>query len=142
MASKTTQSANDVVNYLVRNAGPSWGGASALYLSLHTGAIGLGGNQTTNEATYTPYSRVALNRNPTTGAFDAAAAGIALNNALIQFAKCTGGTLPETLTHVALGENASGTGTVIVSAALASSLVVNVNIQPQFPIGTLGVKEQ
>lgn len=136
MASKTTQSANDVVNYILRNVAPSWDGATTLYISLHTGAIGLGGVQTTNEATYTGYSRVALSRN-SSGSFTAASSGSSSNNALIQFGNCTGGTLPETITHVAIGENASGTGTVIMTSALASPLIVNINVQPQFAIGTL-----
>lgn len=141
MADKTTQSANDVVNYLVRNTAPSWDGASTLYVSLHTGAVGLGGNQLTNEATYTGYARVAITRSGA-GAFNAAASGIALTNLLIQFGLCTGGTLPETLTHASLGENASGSGTVIVTAALASNIVVNINSVPQFAIGTMSVGEQ
>jgi hypothetical protein len=141
MASKTTQSANDFLNYFLRNSAPSWGGATTLYLSLHTGAVGLGGNQTTNEATYTGYARVALTRS-SSGAFSAASSGSAANNALIQFGLCSGGTLPETITHAAIGENASGTGTVIASAALNSSLVVNLNIRPQFDVSTLVVQEQ
>lgn len=43
MASKTTQSANDVMNWMTRNVSPSWGGATILYASLHVGAVGLGG---------------------------------------------------------------------------------------------------
>jgi hypothetical protein len=141
MASKTTQSANDVLNYMLRNVAPSWDGASTLYLSLHTGAVGLGGNQTTNEATYTGYARVALTRN-SSGAFTAASSGSSSNAALIQFGIATGGTLPETITHVAIGESASGTGTVINTAALNSSLVINLNIRPEFDAGTLVVQEQ
>jgi len=141
MADKTTQSANDVVNYLVRNAAPSWDGATTLYVSLHTGAVGLGGDQLSNEATYTGYARVAITRSGA-GAFNAASAGVALTNLLIQFGQCTGGTLPETLTHASIGENASGAGTVIVTAALASPIVVNINSVPQFAIGTMSVGEQ
>ena len=141
MADKTTQSANDVVNYLVRNAAPSWDGATTLYVSLHTGAVGLGGDQLSNEATYTGYARVAITRSGA-GAFNAASAGVALTNLLIQFGQCTGGTLPETVTHASLGENASGAGTVIVTAALASPIVVNINSVPQFAIGTMSVGEQ
>lgn len=141
MADKTTQSANDVVNYLVRNAAPSWDGATTLYVSLHTGAVGLGGNQLTNEATYTGYARIPITRSGA-GAFNAASAGVAVTNLLLQFGLCTGGTLPETETHASLGENASGAGTVIVTAPLASPIVVNINSVPQFAIGTMSVGEQ
>jgi hypothetical protein len=140
MASKTTQSANDVLNYLLRNVAPSWDGASTIYGGLHTGAVGLGGDQLTNEADYTGYARVALTRN-SSGAFTAASSASSSNNALVQFGNCTGGTLPQTITHVSLGESASGAGTVIATAALASPLVVNINIQPQFAVGTLVVTE-
>ena len=141
MPSKTTQSANDFVNYFLRSVAPSWGGATTLYLSLHTGAVGLGGNQLTNEATYTGYARVALTRSAA-GAFTAAASGSSVNAALILFGLCTGGTLPETLTHVSLGENASGAGTVIATGALNQSLVVNLNSRPEFDPATLQVSEQ
>lgn len=141
MADKTTQSANDVVNYLVRNVAPSWDGASTLYISLHTGAVGLGGNQLTNEATYTGYARIPITRS-SGGGFNAASSGVAATNLLLQFGICTGGTLPEVITHASIGENASGSGTVIVTAALASSITVNINSVPQFAIGTMTVGEQ
>lgn len=141
MADKTTQSANDVVNYLVRNTAPSWDGASTLYVSLHTGAVGLGGDQLTNEVVYTGYARIPITRSGA-GGFNAAAAGVAATNLLLQFGTCTGGTLPQVVTHASLGENASGAGTVIVTAALASSITVNINSVPQFAIGTMTVGEQ
>jgi hypothetical protein len=103
--------------------------------------VPLGGGQTSNEATYTGYARVALTRSAG-GAWTAAASGSSSNNALIQFGNCTGGTLPETITHASIGENASGAGTVIASGALNSSLIVNINIQPQFAIGAAVVQEQ
>lgn len=142
MASKTTQSANDFLNYWLRNAAPSWDGATTLYLALHTGAVGLGGDQQSNEVAYTGYARVPLLRNPATGEFSAAAAGQSANQNLIQFGNATAGSFPLTATHVSVGENASGAGTVIATGALASPLVVNLNIQPQFAIGTLVAQEQ
>lgn len=141
MPSKTTTSSNDFLNYWLRNVAPSWDGATTLYLSLHTGAVGLAGNQTTNEATYTGYARVALARN-SSGAFVAASSGSSVNAALILFGLCTGGTLPETLTHVAIGENASGAGTVIATGALNQALVVNLSSRPEFDPSTLTVTEQ
>ena len=140
MAMKTTQSANDIINYLLRNVSPSWDGTGTLYLSLHSGAVGLGGYQTTNEISYTGYARVALTRS-SSGAFSVAASGSSSNNSLVQFGNCTGGSLPITVTNVSLGENASGTGTVLATGALSSSLIVNTNIQPQFANGTLVMTE-
>jgi hypothetical protein len=140
MASKTTQSANDVINYLLRNVAPSWGSNGTLYASLHTGAVGIGGSAVTNEADYVGYARIAITRS-SGGGFTAASSASSSNNALLQFGNCTGGTLPQTITNVSLVDTASGAGVAIATAALASSLVVNINIQPQFAIGTLVVTE-
>ena len=142
MASKTTQSANDFVNYMLRNAAPSWDGATTLYLSLHVGAVGLGGDQATNEISYTGYARIPILRNNSTGEFTVATTGQAQNQNLLQFGNATAGSFPITATHAAIGENASGTGTVIATGALASPLVVNLNINPQFPAGAVVVAEQ
>lgn len=142
MASKTTQSANDFLNYWLRNAAPSWDGATTIYMALHTGAVGLGGDQTTNEVSYTGYARVALLRNNTTGEFSVSTTGQSANQNLIQFGNATAGAFPITVTHVSLGENPSGAGTVIATGALASSLVINLNIQPQFAIGAAVIQEQ
>jgi hypothetical protein len=139
MAAFTTQSANDVLNYILRNATPSWGGATTLYVSLHTGAIGAGGNQLTNEVSYTGYARVAITRNNSTGEFTSAASGTTDNDNQITFGNPTAGSFPITVTHFAIGENASGSGTVILTSALSSSLVVNLNVQPNFAIGTVDV---
>lgn len=136
MAALTTQSANDLLNYLLRNVAPSWGGSGTLYLSLHTGTIGAGGNQLTNEVAYTGYARIPVTRN-SSGSFTAAASGASENNALLQFGNPTAGSFPITVTHVALGENASGAGTVIEFTSLNNNLIVNQNVQPQLAVGTL-----
>jgi hypothetical protein len=140
MAAKTTQSANDVLNYNLRNAPPTWGGATTFYATLQTGAVGLGGNATTNEAAYPGYARVPLDRDPTTGIFTAASGGSSSNNALIQFPISTGG--PETETHASITTSASGASTVVYTGALSSPLVVNNNIRPEFDISTFVVQEQ
>lgn len=136
MAALTTQSANDLLNYILRNVAPSWGGSGTLYLSLHTGTIGAGGDQTTNEVAYTGYARIPVTRSAS-GAFIAAASGASENENLLQFGNPTAGAFPITVTHVALGAAASGAGTVIEFTALNSPLVINQNVQPQFAPGTL-----
>jgi hypothetical protein len=142
MASKTTQSANDVMNYMARNAAPSWDGATTLYASLHTGAVGLGGDQTTNEVAYTGYGRIALLRNNSTGEFTTAVGGSASNQNLLQFGNATAGTFPITATHIAIGENGAGAGTVIATGALTSQYTFNSNTNPQVPVGNLIWQEQ
>jgi hypothetical protein len=142
MASKTTQSANDFVNYLLRNVPPSWDGATTLYLSAHSGAVGLGGDQQTNEIAYTGYSRIALLRNNVTGEFTVSTTGNSSNQNLLQHGNATGGTFPITISHAAIGENASGAGTVIATGALASSYTFFINTNPQYPTGAVVVLEQ
>lgn len=142
MASKTTQSANDFVNYLLRNVAPSWDGATTLYMSAHSGAVGLGGNQTTNEIAYTGYSRIALLRNNVTGEFTVSTTGSSSNQNLLQHGNATAGTFPITITHAAIGENASGSGTVIATGALASPYTFNINTNPQYPPGAAVLLEQ
>lgn len=136
MAALTTQSANDLLNFILRNVAPSWGGAGTLFLSLHTGTIGAGGDQTTNEVAYTGYARVAVTRT-SSGAFVIASAGASENNALTQFGNPTAGSFPIVATHVAIGASASGAGTVIEFTALNTPLTINLNVQPQFAAGTL-----
>jgi hypothetical protein len=138
MAALTTASANDVLNYILRNVAPSWGGATTLYVSLHSAAVGAGGDQTTNEIAYTGYARVAIGRNAS-GEFTAAASGTTDNDNQITFGNPTAGTFPITVTHAAIGESASGAGTAILTTALASSLVLNLNVQPNVPIGAFDV---
>ena len=111
--------------------------ATNLYLSLHTADPGVGGSQTTNETSYTNYARIAIAR--TTSGWDVPSGGATANAALAQFAQC--GASGATLTHVAIGTDASGTGLVLYAGALTSSLAVANGIQPQFAAGALDVTE-
>ena len=79
MADKTTQSANDIINYMLRNVAPSWGSNANLYLALHTGAVTVGGDQTSNEVSYTGYARIPLIRNNSTGVFSTSTAASSSN---------------------------------------------------------------
>ena len=108
----------------------------SLYVSLHTGDPGEGGNQTTSEAAYTSYARVAVAR--TTGGWTVSGNAVS-NAALVQFPQCTGGS--ETLTHFAVGTASSSTGKILYKGSLSSSLAVSSGIQPQFAIGDLDITE-
>lgn len=108
-----------------------------LYVSLHTADPGVGNDQTTNEAAYTNYARVAVAR--TTSGWSAPASGATANAALVQFPQC--GASGATVTHVAIGTASSGTGKVLYAGALNSSLAVANLIQPQFATGDLDVTE-
>lgn len=107
-----------------------------LYVSLHTGDPGEGGDQETNEATYTSYARVAVARS---GAGWTVTDDTVENAATIQFPECTGGS--DTITHFAVGTAASGAGSILYSGALTASLAVSSGIQPQFNAGDLTVQE-
>lgn len=105
-----------------------------LYLSLHTADPGEAGDQTTSEATYTSYARVAVAR--TSGGWTVTN-DTATNAAAINFPACTGGT--NTITYFAIGTASSSTGKILFSGALTSSLAVSTGITPSFAIGDLSV---
>lgn len=110
--------------------------ATNLYISLHTSDPGIGGSQTTNEAAYTNYARVAVARS---GSGWTVVDEEASNAALIQFPQC--GASGATVTHVAIGKASSGTGLVIWAGALTASLAVANLIQPQFAASALTISE-
>lgn len=105
-----------------------------LYVSLHTADPGEAGDQTTSEATYTSYARVAVAR--TSGGWTVTNE-TATNAAAINFPACTGGS--NTITYFAIGTASSSTGKVLFSGALTSSLAVSTGITPSFAIGDLSV---
>jgi hypothetical protein len=107
-----------------------------LYVGLYTADPGTGNNQTTNETSYTNYTRIAVVR--TSGGWTVST-NTAVNAALIQFPQC--GATGATLTHVAIGTAASGAGNVLYAGALNSSLSVASGIQPQFNASALTVTE-
>lgn len=110
--------------------------AGSLYVSLHTADPGEGGDQTTNEATFTGYARIAVAR--TVGGWTVTG-NTATLTALAQFAECTAGS--NTITHVGIGTSSTGTGKLLYSGALTASRSVSAGIQPQFGAGQLSVVE-
>jgi hypothetical protein len=106
--------------------------AGSFYIALHTSDPGEAGDQTTNEATYTSYARVAVAR--TSGGWTRSSSTIS-NTALVQFPQATGGT--NTITHFSIGTLSSGAGQIILSGSLSSSLSVSNGIQPQFAAAAL-----
>ena len=106
--------------------------AGSFYISLHTSDPGEAGNQSTNEASYTGYARIAIAR--TAGGWTRSVSTIS-NTALAQFAQCTGGSA--TVTHFGIGTDLSGAGTLLLKGSLTSSLAISSGIQPQFAAGAL-----
>ena len=108
-----------------------WAANSDLWIALYVADPGEAGTATTNEATYGGYARVTLTR-----ASDFTVSGNTVSNAnLEQFAACTSGT--NTITHAAIVTTSSGAGTIIVRAALSSSITVSTGVQPQLSSGAL-----
>ena len=108
--------------------------AGSLYLSLHTGDPGEAGDQTTNEAAYTSYARIAVARS---GAGWTVSGNSVVNAADATFPTATGGS--ETETYFGVGTASSGAGVLLFSGALSSSLAVSSGIAPVFLAGDLSV---
>lgn len=108
--------------------------AGSFYISLHTADPSETGTQSTSEASYTGYARVAVNR--TAGGWTRSTSTIS-NTALVQFAQCTAGS--SAVTHFGIGTDLSGAGNLLFKGALSSSLSISAGIQPQFAAGALTV---
>lgn len=108
--------------------------AGSFYVSLHTGDPGETGDQTTNEATYTSYARVAVARS---GAGWTISGANVSNAAAVVFPAATGGS--NTITHFGIGSDSSGAGNLFFKGALSASLAVSSGITPRFEIGDLDV---
>jgi hypothetical protein len=134
--SKSDTTENDLMQYIFNSVATSWNAATILYLSLHTADPSDTGNQSTSEAAYTGYARVAVNRNA--GGWTVVG-NQASNTALVQFPQCTAGSA--LVTHVSVGLSASGTTQILYSGALSSPLSISSGIQPQFSASTLVVTE-
>jgi len=110
--------------------------AGSFYVALHTADPGETGDQTTSEATYTSYARVAVARSSGGWTISGTAPTQAANAAAINFPACTGGSTI-TITHFSLGVASSSTSKIIYSGALTSNLDVSNGVTPSFAIGAL-----
>ena len=97
-----------------------------LQYSLHTADPGEAGDQTTSEATYTSYARVAVAR--TSGGHTVTANSVS-PAANIDFPAGTGGT--GTATHFAVGSAASGTGKILFSGTVTPNIVTGNGVTPR-----------
>lgn len=97
-----------------------------LYVSLHTSSPGTGGNQTTNEAAYTSYARVAVARTSSGWTVTSSSVSPA---ATISFPAATGGS--ETETYVGVGTASSGTGKLLYFGAVSPNISVSNGVTPQ-----------
>lgn len=128
-------------NANIANIGDAAGlrGAAAagnLHVSLHTADPGEAGNQSTSEANYTGYARVAVVRSA--GGW-AVANGVGSNAAAINFGQCTAGS--NNITHFGIGVASAGATELLYKGALTASLAVSAGITPQFATGALTITE-
>lgn len=105
------------------------------YISLHTSDPTASGNQASSETAYVGYARVAVARS---GAGWTAVSGDSDNDADISFGICTGSP-GSNITHVGLGDAASGNGTLRLFGALISSIIMQVGTTPIFSADELDV---
>jgi hypothetical protein len=97
-----------------------------LYVSLHTADPGEAGDQSTSEATYTGYARVAVAR--TTGGWTVTNNSVSpVSN--IDFANCTAGT--NTITYFGVGTASSGAGVLYYSGTVTPSISVSSGVTPR-----------
>lgn len=109
--------------------------AGSFFIALHTADPGVTGTQTTSEAAYTSYARVAIARSGAGWTVTGSQPTISENAAATTFPTCTGST--ETETFFSIGTLTSGTGQVIIRSGLSSSLGVSTGITPSFAINAL-----
>lgn len=106
--------------------------AGSLYVALHTADPGEAGNQSTSEAAYTGYSRVAVARGA--GGFTVSGNSVS-NTAVVTFGTSTVGT--PTITHFSVGYESAGATKILVSGALTTSQVINIGGPNTFAVGAL-----
>jgi hypothetical protein len=138
--SKGDTTENDVMKVMFRNTAntPSYLGAANLYIALHNTDPADSGNQSTGEANYTSYDRVAVTK-------DASGWGISgnytQNVGLIQFPQC--GASGQVVGYVSIGlvAGVGNSGQILYAGSLNSPLTISNLIQPQFASGALQITE-
>lgn len=103
-----------------------------LYVALHTADPGVGGSQTTSEATYTGYARVAVAR--TTGGWTASSASSTSPVAAITFPAGTAGS--GTVTYFSIGTLTSGAGKILYSGTVTPNISTGNGITPSLTTAT------
>lgn len=109
--------------------------AGSLYIGLHTADPGEAGDQTTNEAAYTNYARIAVARS--------GAAWTVTNDTVVNIDAITfpvpGASGLVDITHFSIGTALSGAGILLMSAALTGGAFTPTNggTAPNFAAGAL-----
>lgn len=99
---------------------------TSLYVSLHTADPGEAGDQTTSEATYTGYARVAVARTTAGWTVTNNSVSPAAN---IDFPLCTAGT--NTITHFVVGTLETTAGKLLYSGTVTPNIAVSNGVIPR-----------
>lgn len=148
--SKTTTFENQLLLHLFNNTAianigdvaglPASAVAGNFYVRLYTDAVVVNDDTVGTETTYTGYvlRGVAV---PRTNAGWTVNADTVTNAVPVTFGTCTA--TPQTIRYFAIWKNNTSTSTSdrIYWAQLTTDLSVDVNITPQFPIGTITISE-
>ena len=102
-----------------------------LYVALHTADPTAAGTQSSSEATYTGYARVAVAR--TSGGWTVTGASVS-PAAAITFPACTAGT--NTIIYWSVGVASSGATKILYSGAVSPSISVSSGVTPQLTTGS------
>ena len=103
-----------------------------LYVSLHTATPTATGNQTSNEAAYTGYARVAVSRSSSGWTVTGNSVS---PTATIVFPAATGGS--ETETFFGIGTSSSGAGHLLYFGAISPTIVVANGVTPELTTNSI-----
>lgn len=106
--------------------------AGSFFVALHTADPDETGNQSTSEAAYVGYARVAVARS---GSGFTVSGNQVSNAATVQFDECTAGSA--TVTHFSVGVAASGSTAILYRGVLSASRAISAGITPLFNAGAL-----
>lgn len=106
--------------------------AGSLYLSLHTSDPAEGGDQTSNEISYTGYARVAVARSGAGFTVSGASVTLAANQDFGEMTAGAGGTV----THFGIGSASSGAGQLLYSGAVSPNILISAGVTPRLKAAT------
>lgn len=108
--------------------------AGSLYFALHTSDPGETGDQTTNEATYTSYARVAVARSGAGFTVSGTNPTQVVPAATVTFPAGTGGS--GTATHFSIGTASSGAGVRLYNGTVTPNIVTGNGVTPSLTTAT------
>lgn len=135
--SKSNALEQQILDYIFLGTAPPWAGDATMYVAYHTADPGEAGDQTTNEASYAGYARVAVSRS---GSGFSRTGSVMSNVPAFEFPECSE-VITQVLTHFSYGRNASGAGQIFYKGALTDSVTVTQNATPRSLAGTITVTE-